>query len=219
MIGNDPVMEEQAKMFDHTEWQRKRRRDNPERDREYSRKYYWRHKDDPTWQKQRKVSARRHYDLHKEERIAKACEWHRRLKAAAIEFYGKVCVCCGESNYEFLCIDHINGGGNKHRKQLGCSRNFFSWLRKNGYPEGFRTLCHNCNQSFGYNGYCPHQRMSPTGSFSFAPPSLGLRNTPGRGLRLAHSVRESLSGADSKICRPNPDSTEVDLATHAVGAK
>lgn len=159
-------------MFDHTEWQRKRRRENPERDREHSRRYYWRHKDDPEWQEQRKMTARRHYDLHKQERNAKAREWSQCLKAAAIEHYGKACACCGESIYEFLCIDHINGGGNKHRKMLGCSRNFFSWLRRNGYPEGFRTLCHNCNQSLGYNGYCPHQQKRPAGRVSPIMPLL-----------------------------------------------
>jgi len=147
-------------MFNHTQWQRKRRRENPERDRVHSRRYYWSHKDDPTFQERRKASARRYYDLHKLERIAKAREWGQHLKAEAIEHYGRTCACCGESIYQFLCIDHINGGGNKHRKQLGCSRNFFSWLRRNGYPEGFRTLCHNCNQSLGYNGYCPHQAES-----------------------------------------------------------
>jgi hypothetical protein len=25
--------------------------------------------------------------------------------------YGGKCVCCGESEYKFLAIDHINGGG------------------------------------------------------------------------------------------------------------
>jgi hypothetical protein len=144
-------------MFDHTEYQRKRRRENPERCREYSRRYFQRHKDDPNWRQRQRASGRRWYHLHKEERHANAREWHQRLRGAAIEHYGKACACCGESTYEFLCIDHINGGGNRQREQLGCSRNFFSWLRKNAYPEGFRTLCHNCNQSIGYNGYCPHQ--------------------------------------------------------------
>ena len=144
-------------MFDHTEYQRKRRSENPERYREEARKYFRRHKDDPKWREKHRASARQWYSLHKEKRNANAHDWHQYLRAAAIEHYGKACACCGESTYEFLCIDHINGGGNRQRKQLGCSRNFYSWLRRNGYPKGFRTLCHNCNQSIGYNGYCPHQ--------------------------------------------------------------
>jgi hypothetical protein len=148
-------------MFDHTKYQRKRRREKPEREREYARQYFRKHKDDPEWRLKRRTSARRWYSLHKRERNASAHDWHQGLRAAAIAHYGNVCACCCESTYEFLCIDHINGGGNKQRKQLGCSRNFYSWLRKNSYPEGFRTLCHNCNQSIGYNGYCPHQLHQP----------------------------------------------------------
>src|SRR5438094_2571359 len=104
-------------MFNHTEWQRKRRSENPERYREEARKYFRRHKDDPKWREKHRASARQWYSLHKEKRNANAHDWHQYLRAAAIEHYGKVCACCGESTYEFLCIDHINGGGNRQRKQ------------------------------------------------------------------------------------------------------
>lgn len=69
------------------------------------------------------------------------------------------CACCGESTLEFLCIDHINGGGNKHRKELGNakSKNFARWLKHNNYPAGFQTLCHNCNMAKGFYGACPHK--------------------------------------------------------------
>lgn len=146
-------------MFDHREYQRKRRRENTELFREYSRSYFLRHKDDPDWRKKRRMTFRRYYQCHKQKRNATSRQWHRNLRIAAIEHYGKTCACCGESSLEFLCIDHISGGGNRHRKQVGCGRNFYSWLKKNNYPEGFRTLCHNCNQSLGYNGYCPHHRV------------------------------------------------------------
>jgi hypothetical protein len=32
------------------------------------------------------------------------------------------------------------------------------WLKRNGYPKGFRVLCHNCNSARGLYGYCPHKR-------------------------------------------------------------
>ena len=120
LAGDKPTM------FDHTEWQRKRRRENPERDREYSRQYYRRHKDDPSWRERRRAYLKRYCQIHKEKRHANARKWHQARKAEAIEHYGKVCACCGESTYEFLCIDHINGGGNRQREQLGCSRNFLT---------------------------------------------------------------------------------------------
>lgn len=70
------------------------------------------------------------------------------------------CACCEESTYEFLCIDHINGGGNKHRAELRSTSgsNFYSWLRRNGFPPGFQVLCHNCNLAKGFYGQCPHER-------------------------------------------------------------
>ena len=49
------------------------------------------------------------------------------------------CKNCGENIFELLTIDHINGGGIKHRKSIG-NRNIYVWLRKNNFPEGFEIL-------------------------------------------------------------------------------
>lgn len=67
------------------------------------------------------------------------------------------CTCCGEDTYEFLSIDHVNGGGNQHRKELG-SKYIYSWLIQNDYPEGYQVLCHNCNMAKAFYGECPHKR-------------------------------------------------------------
>jgi hypothetical protein len=67
------------------------------------------------------------------------------------------CICCGEMHSEFLTVDHINGGGNKHREQIG-QGGLYGWLIKNNFPDGFRILCLNCNWSIGVRGYCPHQK-------------------------------------------------------------
>lgn len=66
------------------------------------------------------------------------------------------CKCCQEDTYEFLSIDHINGGGNQHRKKLG-SKYIYSWLVQNDYPDGYRVLCYNCNCAKGFYGRCPHE--------------------------------------------------------------
>lgn len=87
-----------------------------------------------------------------------------KLRSQIIKAYGSKCACCGTDRHEFLTVDHINGGGNAHRKALSGVTNrhpggtaFLRWLRKNGFPkEGFRLLCMNCNWSFGKWGYCPH---------------------------------------------------------------
>jgi hypothetical protein len=72
------------------------------------------------------------------------------------------CQCCDEPNLEFLGIDHINGGGNIHRKQIKRVGGFlfYIWLRQQGFPEGFRVLCQNCNLAYGVYGYCPHKSGS-----------------------------------------------------------
>lgn len=62
--------------------------------------------------------------------------------------------------YEFLAIDHEDGGGNEHRRQITGGRAgdaMVRWLILNDFPPGFRVLCHNCNQAIGYYGYCPHE--------------------------------------------------------------
>ena len=58
-----------------------------------------------------------------------------------------VCATCGETDILVLCLDHINGGGSKHRKILGVvgGAAFYRKLRKDEYPTGYQVLCANCN--------------------------------------------------------------------------
>lgn len=93
----------------------------------------------------------------------KQIEWRRtsnkRLRMAALNHYSNndpKCACCGERTYEFLAIDHINGNGKEHRRHIGSS-NIYNALRKEGYPDGFQVLCHNCNSAKGFYGQCPHK--------------------------------------------------------------
>ena len=87
----------------------------------------------------------------------------QKLRLEVLSHYSKgtpTCDCCGDTNYEFLALDHIKGGGNKHRKSLGGSSAYkvYRFARQNNYPDMFRVLCHNCNFSYGHYGYCPHQK-------------------------------------------------------------
>jgi hypothetical protein len=70
------------------------------------------------------------------------------------------CQCCGDKHIEFLSLDHINGGGNKHRRESGLltPTALYGWLKRNNYPKEYRVLCMNCNWSRGLYGYCPHER-------------------------------------------------------------
>ncbi len=42
----------------------------------------------------------------------------KKLRDAALNVYGRACSCCKETIDEFLTIDHIRGGGTKHRSQI-----------------------------------------------------------------------------------------------------
>ena len=84
----------------------------------------------------------------------------RELRHAAIMAYGGYrCSCnhrggaCGEKPPEFLCIDHINGNGKILGEKGG--HILYRRLKKQGYPPGYRVLCHNCNLALGFYGYCP----------------------------------------------------------------
>lgn len=89
----------------------------------------------------------------------KARDKYRQDRILCLNRYGNKCVCCGETRYEFLAIDHSNGGGNQHRKRVVGTRLVY-WLIKNNFPDGFRVLCHNCNLALGFYGYCPHSQQT-----------------------------------------------------------
>ena len=52
------------------------------------------------------------------------------------------CAACGFNDIRSLSIDHINGGGSKHLREIKGS--LYSWLKNNNYPLGFQVLCLNC---------------------------------------------------------------------------
>jgi len=84
---------------------------------------------------------------------------NKKVRLDILTHYGLVCACCGETELTFLTIDHINGGGNEHRRQLGHTH-VYDWLRANRYPKGYQTLCFNCNSAKSIQGICPHQQTN-----------------------------------------------------------
>ena len=88
-----------------------------------------------------------------------AMSYNKKKKLEVLEAYGgPTCVCCFETEIEFLCIDHIDGGGGKHLREIKkAGSTFYRWLKKEGWPIGYRVLCHNCNMATRYNKLCPHQ--------------------------------------------------------------
>jgi hypothetical protein len=88
----------------------------------------------------------------------------RRLRMEVITAYGGKCACpdCDVTTPEFLSVDHKNGGGNKHRRQLsgrshGGTQHLYRWLKTNDFPrDNFQLLCRNCNAAKSEHGSCPH---------------------------------------------------------------
>lgn len=123
--------------------------------KQYRKEYHQKNKEEAN------RKAREYYQEHKDKCIESMTKYRHQARIEAVLHYGGKCECCGESQTEFLAIDHINGGGNKHQKEIN-GMAIGIWLRKNGYPEGFRVLCHNCNMSLGFMGYCPHKIVKQT---------------------------------------------------------
>lgn len=86
----------------------------------------------------------------------------RARKVLVIQHYGGKCACCGLDFIDALVIDHVNGGGQKHRKETG-RESIYTWLVANNFPsEGFQILCNNCNWVKHINGCCniPHEKIA-----------------------------------------------------------
>lgn len=89
--------------------------------------------------------------------------YHQKLRMAAFAAYGGRCACCGLDEWEFLVIDHVDGGGRIHRLEIGggvekrgVGAGMYLWLKRSGYPSGFQVLCANCNMAKERAGGCPH---------------------------------------------------------------
>jgi hypothetical protein len=81
---------------------------------------------------------------------------NRRLRAEIIDGLGAVCSCCGETRRNFLSLEHINGGGHKHRQSHKYNqRSLYKEIIREGFPrDKYTLLCFNCNCSRGFFGYC-----------------------------------------------------------------
>ena len=116
-----------------------------EKEKAYKREYWRTHE---AYRKKNTERAPRSYYKHRDD--------YRKL---VFDHYGWSCSCCGESHPDFLTLDHVNGGGRKHRAEVGNGRLMYRWIVKHGFPSDFRTLCFNCNCGRERTGgICPHEK-------------------------------------------------------------
>lgn len=89
---------------------------------------------------------------------------HLNLRLKVITHYGGKCACCGETQFGFLTIDHINGEASVQRAKTGNEPSgcrLYLYLKRKGFPEGYRVLCSNCNMAMSIHGQCPHGTLPP----------------------------------------------------------
>lgn len=90
-------------------------------------------------------------------------KWKEKATRTVMEHYSNGiprCACCGESERDFLAIDHIEGHGNEHRRKIFGRHQggweLYVWLIRQRFPSGFQVLCFNCNMSKAKHGRCVH---------------------------------------------------------------
>jgi DNA-directed RNA polymerase subunit RPC12/RpoP len=116
----------------------------------------WRERHPERVAAQAKAARERITEDRRADQRVRGARLHAEYRNAALRHYGGRCACCGEDNWRFLAIDHIDGGGGQHRREVG-TLSMARWLVQQGFPEGFRLLCHNCNHARGAYGFCPHE--------------------------------------------------------------
>ncbi len=114
---------------------------------DYHKRYYQEHKEEI------RVKGRERYKdpTFRERRKKRARDYGQELKVEILSYYSNndepKCLICGEIRVPCLSIDHIYGGGTAERKKnwvIGGGSRFYLWLKKQGYPSGYQTLCMNC---------------------------------------------------------------------------
>jgi hypothetical protein len=97
-----------------------------------------------------KELKRKYYKDNREKILLRNRKHNKNLKIEVLSHYSKdipVCLVCGILDVDVLTIDHISGGGNKHKSSIGGSlgRKLYTFLKKSGFPPGYQVLCFNCN--------------------------------------------------------------------------
>ena len=95
-----------------------------------------------------KAECREHRARHKVKVYLRELANKDKVKLEVFSHYcdGPIACKCGYNDLRALTLDHIDGGGNEHRKLIKkrCGTDFYRWVKKNNYPSGIQVLCMNC---------------------------------------------------------------------------
>jgi len=147
----------------------------------YNQKYYQEHKEkhDKTsreWTKNHPDYQKDYYEKNRVREIKQSCnwqkknlekvqekhqEWYHKKRMLAFDKLGGKCICCGESDWTCLQIDHINGGGSQHHKQRQSYGIIIDVLNDPDAKSKYQLLCANCNwkKRFRLKEHNDHSKM------------------------------------------------------------
>jgi hypothetical protein len=109
--------------------------------------------------------AKAWYARNRERGKAARLAWATALRSRAIEAIGGwICACCGENRRSMIDVDHIHGGGGKHRRERGNLGYYHDIIAD---PSKYQVLCCNCNHSKRRLGECEHK--CPSKAFIASP--------------------------------------------------
>lgn len=101
----------------------------------------------------KREDVRRKWELfckeYPERRLQSKEKTQQKLRVKVFTHYGHgklACILCGFSDMRALTIDHINNNGAEERRKTTQHAGivFYRWLQKSKFPEGYQTLCMNC---------------------------------------------------------------------------
>lgn len=95
------------------------------------------------------IKNKLYQNTHKEEIRQSKNKKRLEIKNMVMTHYGNgkcACLMCGyDKDVDGLTIDHVNGHGEEHRRELNKhGLAFYRWLINSNYPEGYQTLCGTC---------------------------------------------------------------------------
>lgn len=134
--------------------------DSEYRDKHNARNKEWANNNPDKVQEKNKRLYKKHTPEQMKKRAANTALWrvlnpgkteahNAQRKTEVLTRYGKngTLLCCWEGcevcDPDMLSIDHINNDGSKDRNTRRTGNSLYLSLEKDGYPEGFQTLCHN----------------------------------------------------------------------------
>jgi hypothetical protein len=122
------------------------RKNNKEKIHDYTIEYGKNNKE------KRSISSKKYREENKEELNQILRNREKEERVHIIKLLGGKCVFCGEVNYKYLTLDHINDDGNIERAKHNCNSNrrIIKKYKVKGWPieeikQNLQILCYNCN--------------------------------------------------------------------------